>query len=282
MSITIGGQSVEEMRDGFEEGVDGRGPHGTKKYLCDWSGRYAVANALLGFTTGTGSGGPVVTVPPMSWPESHNMYVSSVTIAGAGKSTQGALQIQFEKAIITANYGTSSGWSPLPLPNMSIDPGSPYTYATQELDYGREMVTIEKSAVFLANGTRLTNQNYAVPLPHAILTIQLQRVPYLPAQGILVAMAKPINSVRFLGVDPGYLMFDGCKSHMEVMTDGSYSQNLSLVFRVRPVLRWDEAYSPKAGEGPQQVRRNSAAGPAILLRTDLSTLIPSAYGGNGP
>jgi hypothetical protein len=282
MSITIGGQLCEEMRDGFEEEVDGRGPHGTKKFLCAWSGRYAVANALLGFTTGTGSGGPVVTVPPMSWPESPNLYASSITIEGRGKATQGPVQIQFAQAVVTAHYGASSGWSPIPLPHMSFDPGSPFTYATQELDYGREMVTIEKSAVFLANGTRLKNQNYAVPLPHAILTIQLQRVPYLPAQGILVAMAKPINSVKFLGVDPGYLMFDGCKSHMELMTDGSYSQNLSLVFRVRPVLRWDEVFSPIPGEGPQQVRRNSAAGPAILLRTDLSTLIPSAYGGNGP
>jgi hypothetical protein len=282
MSITIGGVPVEEMRDGFEEGVDGRGPHGTKKYLCGWAGRYAVANALLGYTTGAGSGGPIVTVPPMSWPESPNMFVSSITIAGAGKSTQGPVQIQFEKAIVTANYGSSSGWSPLPLPNMSIDPGSPFTYATQELDFGRESITIEKSAVFLANGNRLKNQNYAVPLPHAILTIQLQRVPYLPAQAILVAMGKPLNSVKFLGVDPGYLMFDGAKSHMEVMTDGSYSQNLGLVFRVRPVLRWDEVYGPAPGDGPQQVRYGSAAGPAILLRTDLSTLIPSAYGGNGP
>lgn len=282
MSITIGGISCEEMRDGFEESVDGQGVHATKKYLCDWSGRYAVANALLGFTSGTGSGGPVTTVPPMAYPEIPNLYARDITIEGKGKCTQGTLQLQFEKAIVTAQYGTSSGWSPLPLPNMSIDPGSPFTYATQDLDFGREMLTIEKSAVFLANGSKLKNQNYAVPLPHAILTIQLQRVPYLPAQAILVAMGKPLNSVRFLGVDPGYLMFDGCKSHRENMTDGSYSQNLTLVFRVRPVLRWDEVYGPEPSDGPQQVLTGGGLGTAVLLRTDLSTLIPSAYGGNGP
>lgn len=279
MSITIGGVSVEEMRDGFEENVSERGPGGTKKFLCDWSGRYAVANALLGFSTGTGSGGPVVTVPPMSWPESPNMYVREIKIEGKGKATQGAVQIQFAQAVITASYGTSSGWSPLPLPNMSIDPGSPYTYATQEIDFGREMITIEKSAVVLANGNKLKDLPYAVPLPHAILTIQLQRVPYLPAQAILVAMGKPLNSVAFLGVQPGYLMFDGCKSHMEAMSDGSYSQNLTLVFKVRPVLRWDETFDPIASGGPQQVLYN---GLPILQRSNLATLIPSAYGGQGP
>lgn len=279
MSITIGGVSVEEMRDGFEENVSERGPGGTKKFLCAWSGRYAVANALLGFSTGTGSGGPVVTVPPMSWPESPNMYVREIKIEGKGKATQGAAQIQFTQAVITANYGASSGWSPLPLPNMSIDPSMPFTYATQEIDFGREMITIEKSAVVLANGHKLKDLPYAVPLPHAVLTIQLQRVPFLPAQAILVAMGKPLNNATFLGVQPGYLMFDGCKSHMEAMSDGSYSQNLTLVFKVRPVLRWDETWDPDGTSGPQQVRYNGAA---ILLRSNLATLIPSAYGGQGP
>lgn len=282
MSITIGSVSVEEMRDGFEEGVDGQGVHASKKFLCAWSGRFAVARGLLGFTSGTGSGGPVVTTPPMAYPEIPNLYAREITIEGAGKCTQGSLQLQFEKAIVTAKYGTSSGWSPLPDPNQSIDPGSPYTYATQEMDFGRESITVSKSAVFLANGHRLKDQNYAVPLPHAILTISLQRVPYLPAQSILVAMGKPINSVKFLGVQPGYLMFDGAKTHREDNSDGTYGQNLTLVFRVRPVLRWDEVYDPDGSGGPQQVRYGSSSGPAILLRTDLSTLIPSAYGGNGP
>lgn len=279
MSITIGGISCEEMRDGVEEGVDGQGVHATKKFLCAWSGRFSVASGLLGFTSGTGSGGPVVTVPPMAYPEIQNLFVREITIEGKGKCTQGALQLQFEKAVVTAKYGTSSGWSPLPLPNMSIDPGSPFVYATQEIDFGREMITIEKSAVTLANGNKLKDLPYAVPLPHAVLTIQLQRVPFLPAQAILVAMGKPLNNATFLGVQAGYLMFDGCKSHMEAMSDGSYSQNLTLVFKVRPVLRWDETFDPNGTGGPQQVRYNGAA---ILLRSNLATLIPAAYGGQGP
>lgn len=282
MSITIGGISCEEMRDGFEESVDGQGVHATKKFLCAWSGRFSVASGLLGFTSGTGSGGPVTTVPPMVYPEIPNLYAREITIEGKGKATQGTSQIQFTQAVVTAKYGTSSGWSAIPNPNMSIDPGSPFVYATQEIDFGRESLTVPASSLFLANAHRLKKEKYAVPLPHAILTIQLQRVPYLPAQAILVAMGKPINSVAFLGVQPGYLLFEGCKSHMENMSDGSYSQNLTLVFRVRPVLRWDETYDPDPTGGIQQVRVGSSSGPAVLLRTNLATLIPSAYGGLGP
>lgn len=281
MSTIINGASCEEMPDGFEEGITVQGPHASKKFLCDWADRYTVANGLIGFSTSTGPGSPIVQHPPSRYPESQNMFAKEVVIAGKGKPTQGTLQIQFTKAIVTVNYGVPQfGYTGQP--NQSIDPAMPFVYATQELDFARESITVEKSAVFLANGHRLKNQNYAVPLPHAILTIQLQRVPYLPGQAILVAMGKPLNSVAFLGVQPGYLMFDGCKSHAEAMSDGSYSQNLTYVFRVRPVLRWDEVYDPDGSGGPQQVRYGSSSGPAILLRTDLSTLIPSAYGGNGP
>lgn len=278
MSTIINGISCEELREGFEEGIRAQGPHATKRFLCNWADRYAVANGLIGFSTGSGPGGPIVQTPAMRYPESTNMFAQEVTIEGKGKATQGTLQIQFTQAVVTANYGVPQfGYTGQPY--QSIDPSAPYVYATQEVDFGREMVTLEKSSVTLANGHKLKDLPYAVPLPHAVLTIQLQRVPYLPAQAILVAMGKPLNSVRFLGVDPGYLLFEGCKSHMEAMSDGSYSQNLTLVFKVRPVLRWDETWDPDGTSGPQQVRYN---GLPILQRTDLSTLIPSAYGGTGP
>lgn len=280
MSIIIGGKSCEEMRDGFEESVDSQGVHATKKFLCAWADRLAVASGLLGFTSGTGSGGPVTTTPPMAYPEIQNLYAREITIEGKGKCTQGTKQLQFTQAVITAHYGTSSGWSPLPLPNMSIDPESPYTFATQEIDFAREDVTIEGSSCTLANGTPFSTPfPYAVPLPHAVLTIQLQQVPYLPAQAILLMMAKPLNNATFLGVPPGFLKFEGCKSHMEAMSDGSYSQNLSLVFKVRPVLRWDEVFDPAGVTAPTQIRY---LGLAILQRSNLATLIPAAYGGQGP
>lgn len=274
----INGITVQEMREGFEEGVHDQGPTATKKYLCDWADRFRVANGLLGFSTGAGSGGSITMTSPMLYPESANLYAREITIEGKGKATQGPVQIQFAQAVVTVNYGVSS-WGPAPLPDMSIDPGMPFVYATQELDFAREMVTIPKSAVTLANGNKLKDLPYAFPIVQAIMTIGLQRVPYLPAAQVVTAMQRPLNSTTFLGVAPGYLMFNGCKSHRENQSDGSYTQNLTLVFAYRPVLRWDEVFDPNGTSGPQQVRYNGAA---ILLRSNLATLIPAVYGGAGP
>ena len=101
-------------------------------------------------------------------------------------------------------------WGPAPLPDMSIDPSSPYVYATQEIDFGIEGVTIEGAAVTLANGHVFSsNIPYSVPLPHAILTIVLggalatatpaqslcmQEPPCLPAQSTTEPLAGAVGA----------------------------------------------------------------------------------------
>lgn len=274
----IGGVQCEELREGYDEEITDRGPGASKGFLCAWADRYAVANGLLGLSSGTGSGGPVNLTAPQQWPESRNMFVQNVSITGKGKAIQGPLQIEFAMAVVTAHYGVLQ-WGATPLPYMSIDPSTPFTYASQNISFSREMVTVPKSSVTLANGHKLKDLPYAFPIVHAIMTIQLHRVPYLPAVQILNAMKKPLNSTTFLGVAPGHLLFAGCDNHMEAASDGTYTQSLSYVFDYRSVLAHDEAFDPDGSSGPQQVRYNGAA---ILLRSDLSTLIPASYGGNGP
>lgn len=280
MAITIGGVVCQEMREGFEEGIHEQGPHATKKFLCDWASRFTVANTFLGLVHGTGRGSAVTLTTPMSYPESANLLAREITIEGRGKYTDGPVQGQFVQAVITVNYGVPT-WGAIPLPNMSIDPGSPFTYATQDIDFSREMVTLPKSSVTLANGNKLKDLPYAFPLVHAIMTIQLHRVPYLPAGQIIAAMQKPLNDSTFLGVAPGHLMLAGCKNHMQAMSDGTQTQELTYVFDYRSILAHDEVFDPNGTGGPQQVRYGSVSGPAILLRSNLAALIPSAYGGQG-
>jgi hypothetical protein len=276
VSITINGVSCEEVVDGFEEGVHSEGPVAQKKFLCAWSSRYALANGLLGFVTRQpGQTASVQITGPMAWPESPNMLAREISIEGVGQPTQGASQIQFPQAIVTANYGVPT-WQALPYPDMAIDPTTPFVYATQDIDFGSEMVQIEKSSVALANGHKLADTPYAFPLPHAILSITLQRVPFLPAQAIITGMQRPLNNATFLGVSAGYLMLKGVKNHGEASTDGTFTQSLSYVFAYRPILRWDEVLDPDGTSGPQQVRYNGAA---ILLRSDFRALIPSNYYG---
>lgn len=275
MPVTIGGVVCNELTEGFSEGIREGGPYATKKYLCDWSDRYALANAMLGLTTGTSSSS-VSHTNPQTYPESRNMWAREIAIKGVGKPTQGTYQIQWTKAIVAVNYGVPQ-FGYLTYPEMSLDPGNPYVYATQEVHFERQMVTIEGSAVKLANGHQFnTPQPYAVPIPVARLTIQLQRVPYLPWLAIWTAMANPLNNATFLGVPAGYLMLEGADTHEEAATDGTYIQAVTYSFAARQKLRFDEVYDPDGTSGPQQVRYN---GSAILGRSDLTALIPSAYNG---
>jgi hypothetical protein len=276
MSIMIGGIACEEIVDGLEEGIDERGPRAVKKYLCAWSGRYTVANTFLGLVSHTGgAGGPIQLTAPLTYPESANMYAREIAIEGRGKPTQGTSQLQFPQAVVTVNYGVPQV-SFHANPDQSLDPAAPYVYATQDIDFGREMVTIEKSAVKLANNNKLKDVPYAFPIAQAVMTIQLHRVPYLPAVQIIAALQRPLNNATFLGVTPGYLMFNGARSHEEASSDGRLTRSITYVFAYRPILRWDEVFDPDGVSGPQQVRYNGAA---VLLRSDLSLLIPAAYHG---
>ena len=273
MSVVIGGVTCQEIVADFSEGIREGGPVAQKKYLCAWSDRYALANAMLGLTSGTSSGS-VSHTNPQQYPESRNMWAREIAIKGVGKPTQGTNQIQFVQAIVTVNYGVPQ-FGYLSYPQMSFDPGQPYVYATQEVHFERQMVTIEGSAVKLANGHQFNSpQPYAVPIPVAKLTISLQKVPYLPWPAIWAAMASPLNTATFLGVGAGYLMLEGADTHEEAATDGTYIQNVTYSFAARQILRWDEVFDPDGSSGAQQVRYN---GSAILGRSDLSTLIPSAY-----
>lgn len=278
MAISIGGIVCEELREGFEEGVGDSGANATKKFLCNWADRYTVADAIMFRATGTGTGGPVTITSPMPYPESPNMLAREIAIEGRGKYTQGPIQGQFAQAVVSVNYGVPT-WGAIPLPNMSFDPGMPFVYATQDIDFSREMVTIPKSSVKLANGHKLKDLPYAFPLVHAIMTIQLHRVPFLPAAQILTSMQKPLNNSTFLGVASGHLMFAGCHNHMEALSDGTQVQELTYVFDYRSILAHDEVFDPDGTSGPQQVQNNS--GTPILQRSNLAALIPSAYGGGG-
>src|SRR3954469_7744122 len=106
MSTTIGGIACEELVEGFEEGIHEQGPVATKKYLCAWADRYTVANTFLGLVTHSGGvGGSIVLSAPLPYPESQNLYAREIAIGGRGRPSQGTRQLQFDRAVVTVNYG---------------------------------------------------------------------------------------------------------------------------------------------------------------------------------
>lgn len=273
MSVTIGGVVCQELVDGLVEGIREGGPYATKKYLCAWSDRYALANAMLGLVSSSGTGGSITFTNPQQYPESHNMWAREIEIEGVGQPTQGAVQLQYPKARVTVAYAVPQ-FGYLQYPQNSFDPAHPYVYASQALRFTSETITLDASCVLLANGHRLYVPP-AIQVANIDLRITLHRVPYLDAATIVAASQKPLNNATFLGVPAGYLRFQGADTNVQASSDGTYTQEVTYDFAARSLLRWDEAFDPDGVSGPQQVRYN---GTAVLQRSDLSKLIPSAYG----
>jgi hypothetical protein len=278
MSVTINGVVAEEIVEGLEEGIDDNGPYAEKKWLCAWADRYALANGFLGLVTHTGGqNGSVQLARPLTYPESQNMFARTVKIEGKGKPTQGTRQLQYTQAIVSVSYGVPT-WQAIPNPDMSIDPDTPFVYATQKISFGRELVPVPNSSLWLANGERLDDVPYSAPHPYAVFNITLQRVPFLPAFAIWTAMRRPLNETEFLGIPAGYLKLEGCENDSQAMSDGSYSQSLSYTFTARALLAWDEVYAKSDGT-PRQLRFGSSGGTAVLRRTEFRALIPDNYYG---
>jgi hypothetical protein len=283
-SATINGVECLELVAEMEEGIDDRGPYATKRYLCEWAKRYALANGFLGYVTHTGGqSGSVQIAGPLAYPESANMLARAVRIQGVGKPTQGTRQLQFTGSVVTVDFGVPT-WQAIPYPDMSIDPTTPFVYATQDIRFTREMLAIPNSALYLKmtaspfTVSRMDDTPYATPIPNAVFNINIHRVPFLPAAAIFTAMKNPLNNATFLGIPAGYLRFDGADNHGEASSDGTFTQSLAFQFTARSRLRWDETYN-KTGE-VCQILLGGSAGPAVLGRSDFRALIPSNYYGN--
>jgi hypothetical protein len=276
--VVIGGVECLELTEGLAEGIDDRGPYATKKYLCDWANRYALANAMLGFTRGTGGqGGSVQFTHARTYPESPNLFADRVAIEGRGRPSQGTLQLAYPFAVITVEYGVPP-WRMVGDPNAGIDPNTQFVYATQDIDSSVQLIPVPNSALTLVNGHRLDDEPFTMRIPNATISITLHRVPFIPWPAIWNCMQAPISDLEFLGIDPFYLFFDGAKTHEEFQADGSVGKTLTLGFRARAILAWDEVFDKDGVSGPQQVLYN---GSPIYETADFRTLIPSNYFAQG-
>jgi hypothetical protein len=273
MSITIGGALCEELVEGLQEGIDERGPFAAKKYLCNWGDRYAVANGLLGLVTATGQAATFTV--PMRYPESANMFANRVvSIEGKGKPTQGARQLQFPYAVVTASFGIPA-YQFLPTPAMSIDPQTPFVYATQEIDIGLDSYTIPASAVQVSGGAPLA-KDQTITYAKAEISLTMHRFPYDPSQDIF-GMTGALNIVSFLGCEAGKVRFNGGKTSDTASSDGTFTKDVSLSFSYRKIARWDYRFHPNGTSG--WVALQDKSGNNIYTLADFNDLIPDFYRG---
>lgn len=283
MAVFINGILCQELVDGYTESYDIQGgPGAVKGYLCNWADRFTVVHGILGLASVPLPGGLITLKLPLPYPElaaeSTNllasMYARTCAVFGVGPPVQGANNIAFPAARIYVTFG-SFPWTFAGIDFMQLDPTRPLIYAEQHIAFSDEFITIPGKSVFFKTTPARLDQPYGFFSPLADMTITLKQVPYLPAPAILAALQAPINSVPFLGCAAGNLIFRGGQDDESQSSDGTQTRDLTLSYSFRPIARWDQVYHGSANAWDQVV---NAAGAPIIKSSDISTVIPAAYG----
>jgi hypothetical protein len=282
MAVTIAGVVCQEIVGDYREGADIQaGFNCTKSYLVPWGSRFAVAHGILGLQSAVSVGGLISFNYPIPYPElaseSTNSlascYARSIDIKGVGPPVQGAANIAFTSAIITVMFGafpfTFQGTD-----LFQLDSSRPYQFCEQHFSFSTEYITVPGRVMrYVSTGSAL-KQDWGFASPRLDMTITCKQVPYLPAPTVLYALQNPVNSVTYLGVAPGYLMFNGAQDDSTLSSDGTQTRDVTFSFAYRPIAPWDYIYNGDAAIWDQVV---NSSGNSLLNRSDLSTLIPSAY-----
>ncbi len=281
--IVINGINCEELVANFSEGyglLDG--PTAQKGFLCPWGDRHTVAKGLLGLSATTHIG-ELTLHTPLQYPELSTMYAHDINIQGVGFPQEGTNGVMaFYRAIVSVNY-QSLPWSfeGLDYQNSyanNIDPITPMIYCRQTMDIIASNIGIPGSGMKFKTSGKPLNKDWKMIICEVELSLQFIRVPYLPAQQVIIASEAPVNSTTFLGFLPGFCHFNGMHNEQSRDTDGNFTQDATFTFSGRTQLAWDQEFDPSTGLFDQVVIQHGGnAGNPILMRSDLNALIPPGY-----
>ncbi len=278
MAIIINGILCQELVEAFGESFDILGgPTARKGFLCDWADRYTVATGMLGLSSTTHIGGSITLLTPLQYPERTTMFARHIEIRGVGPPTQGVVQLQWPKAVLSVEYACLPWSFPgIDYPGFNqIDPTHPYIWAEQNFSFGSEFITVPGKAVKFAISGKPLQQDWGFSSPKLDMQITLKNVPYMPSTAVLAAMAAPVNSALYLGVAAGFLLFNGAETHVTRSSDGTYTQEVTYSFSYRPIAPWDYTFDGTTGIWDQVVA--AVGGAPVITRSDLSTIIPAFY-----
>lgn len=224
--------SYTTLIDGFSKGVDQSGPFYRVVYkLNNWSDSDGFCNALLGFGHASGPGGTTVTKgSPHQYPLSTNLFCqSAVVVEGLGNPILSAAGTPNYDggALVQAEYRPAKfDFGPLDYNNTNnqIDPGTPLTYCTQELDFNTETLLIE--------GHMAGDVPAKIQVPTTVLNLTFHELPYLPVTAMRNLRGR-VNSTAFLGAATGLVLFRGGSTQRKFNADGSVVQEVKLCFEER-------------------------------------------------
>lgn len=247
MSTTISVPYVQAPE--VSEGVNESGPWARKPYLVAWADRYRFAWDMAGLSSSSG-GGSWLRIGPYQYPESPNMFAKELTIEPEGGFTVDATNapIQFPQARITVLFGVMD-WAalgsqdPFGLQSLGSNAAeqSSLLFATQEIDFSSESITIPGSAWRFSDGTRSdTPVTRRMAVVHMNLT--WHRYPLLP-MSMVRTYVDTVNDATFMGCARGTVYFVGCKTVREAAADGTWTQRVMMSLKWRS-QDWNKVYRP--------------------------------------
>lgn len=240
LTTALGDVVLDEMWDGYDKGIDFASPWVRKRYLLkDNTKVNAVVNALRGGVAASTVGGPITRTYAHPCPESTNLICQDARAAGVPGAEVGVGaggMPQYSLWTIDAEYRVPT-WEQFitddPGGLNQFDPATPYTFATQSIDFDVEVIKLPGSAYKFHTAPQFpldvpTSCSVAV----ANLVFVRRQVPYFPVGDILSKLNK-LNNATFLGQPTGLIKFVKARSNREAASDGTRTQEIELVFKFR-------------------------------------------------
>jgi hypothetical protein len=232
----------------YEKGIANDGPfYKVEYFIAEWSKSDRFVNSLLGIGTGA----------PHRHPLSPNVIcVEARCVQGLGKPVlnSNGLPDYAGGALIAAVYKNPSAAFGGATTDLSqddpyllhqIDPDTPLVWCTQELDFEVHPISIPDSFYKWADDpdTKKCNVQFTVDDHITVLNLTFHRRTFLPMTEVRRLRGR-INNDTFLGAPAECVRFMGGKTRREYSTDGTLSQQVSLVFHEREVS-WNMFLRPQ-------------------------------------
>jgi hypothetical protein len=237
--------------------------------LCAWEDRITIIDQIRG--GGTQVGSVYVYTPSAVYPDAPFLAFDSIHVEGLpgedGLTVGPNGMVGYKYARVRITY-------------KSLDYFDGMTTGTTSLDFATQVVSLPRSAATyqFPDGTPLSPQD-SPPIRVGIVSIVQTRknLAELPTS-LVQSLAGNVNSVTFLGADPGTVLFDGAHADRRLTMLGAENWDMTYKFLYFPT-GWNNLLQPSSivsgstAVGTfQQVTRISN-GDTIYPTADLSPLL---------
>ena len=220
----------------FTKGMDAQGPYYKVEYYIEYyADTDAMVNALLGQRTASGLA--ISSFSPHQHPLSTNLFCKSADVL-EGLSGPRLNSLGYPGynggALIRCEYRPLL-FDVVSQPQNSFDQtgAEPILWATQELDFGSEVYTVQHGVGYTYNGGPYNGQSAHVPvkieIPITTMILTFERTPYL-AMTLVRSLRFRVNTTQFLGGAAGLVRFSGARTSRQFNQDGSTCQKTQFTF----------------------------------------------------